>query len=116
MFEILDKKELTPKEVSFLLVSFLRKKGLLEDFCEEHCEYNTYKYGGQNNKKCTPKQIINEICNMAQEEDYEISMMIEYADCSFLWETSKKGRAFWRDISEEWKKNLHGKLFREYGR
>ena len=109
MFEIKDKSELTIKEVSFLLVSFLRKKGLLEEFCEE---YYTYR------RKCmhkTPKELINKICEEAC-QDGEIDTIIEYSDYSFLWEKSRKGHAFWRDISWEWKKYLDGKYFTENGR
>ena len=39
MFDILDKNELTIKEVVYLVIKFLKRKRLLEEFCEEYEEY-----------------------------------------------------------------------------
>lgn len=92
MIDISDKRGLTRDEVIFLVIKFLRKKCLLEEFCEEYSEYH---------KRHKPdfKSTIRE----AVRDCYDLCDFFEYTDSAFLWKKTRRGYCFWYKISQEWK-------------
>ena len=100
MFDILDKNELTRKEVVYLVIKFLKRKRLLEEFCEEYKVYH-------NNKTYDLKQTIEKaVCRC-----YYLGEFFKGTDSAFLWRETRKGHAFWSKISEEWMNYVEGKRF-----
>lgn len=100
MFDILDKNELTIKEVVYLVIKFLRRKRLLEEFCEEYKVYH-------NNKTYDLKRTIEKaVCRCHYLEEF-----FKDVDSAFLWRETRKGHAFWYKISEEWMNYVEGKRF-----
>jgi hypothetical protein len=100
MFDILDKNKLTKGEVTYLVIKFLRKKCLLEEFCEEYSDYH---------KRYKPdlKSTIRE----AVRDCWSIGDFFESCDSAFRWRDTRKGYCFWRNLSGEWKEYTIGKRF-----
>ena len=100
MFDILDKNELTRKEVVYLVIKFLRRKRLLEEFCEEYKVYH-------NNTSYDLKRTIEK----AVYGCYFLGEFFQETDSAFLWRETRKGHFFWYKISEEWMNYMEGKRF-----
>lgn len=100
MFEIIDKSELTKGEVTYLVIKFLRRKCLLEEFCEEYSDYHK-RY--QRDFKTTIRVAVRDC--------YEIAAFFESLESSFLWRKTRRGYSFWRNLSGEWKEYTIGKRF-----
>ena len=101
MFEIKDKYELTKGEVIYLVIKFLRKKCLLEEFCEEYRDYHErYEHD--------LKSIIRE----AVRNCWSIGDFFESLDSSFLWKNTRRGYCFWHKLSDEWKEYTNGIRFK----
>ena len=100
MFEIKDKYELTKNEVIYLVIKFLRKKCLLEEFCEEYCNYHE-------RRKPDLKSTIRE----AVRDCWSIGDFFESCDSAFRWKETRKGYCFWHNISDEWKEYTRSKTF-----
>lgn len=103
MFEIKDKCELTKNEVIYLVIKFLRKKCLLEEFCEEYCDYHDYHKRRKLDFKSTIKEAVRDC--------WSIGDFFESCDSAFRWSDTRKGYCFWHNISNEWKEYTRSKTF-----
>ena len=101
MFEIIDKSELTKGEVTYLVIKFLRRKCLLEEFCEEYSDYH------KRHHQCDLKTTIR----VAVKNCWEIASFFENLESSFLWKKTRRGYCFWYKLSKEWKEYTIGKRF-----
>jgi hypothetical protein len=106
MFDILDKNELTRKEVVYLVIKFLRKKRLLEEFCEEYKVYHR-AIMCINNKTYDLKHTIERAVGNCR----YLNEFFKDTNSAFLWRETRKGHAFWYKISEEWMNYVKGKRF-----
>lgn len=102
MFEIIDKNELTKGEVTYLVIKFLRRKCLLEEFCEEYSDYHK-RY--QRDLKTTIRVAVRNC--------WEIADFFENLESSFLWRKTRRGYCFWYKLSKEWKEYTIGKCFKD---
>jgi hypothetical protein len=102
MFDISDKKILSKKEVTFLVIRFLRKKMLLDEFCEEYKTYHCVIL------EATPKAIVQK----AVKQCYDITEFFRSLESSFLWRKTRRGYYFWYCISQEWDKYTRYKQFK----
>jgi len=101
MFDILDKNELTRKEVVYLVIKFLRKKCLLEEFCEEYSDYHK-RY----------KRDLKSTIRKAVRDCWSIGDFFESIDSSFTWRETRRGYCFWYKLSNEWKEYTKGIRFK----
>jgi len=100
MFEIKDKYELTRGEVIYLVIKFLRRKCLLEEFCEEYSNYHK-RY----------RQDLKSTIREAVRNCWSICDFFKSLDSSFLWKKTRRGYFFWRKLSEEWNEYTRSKTF-----
>lgn len=101
MFEIIDKSELTKDEVIYLVIKFLRRKCLLEEFCEEYRDYHE-RYNPD--LKSTIREAVRNC--------WSIDKFFEDLDSSFLWKKTRRGYCFWHKLSDEWKEYTNGIRFK----
>lgn len=102
MFDISDKKALTKEQVTFLVIRFLMKKCLLEEFCEEYITYHHTMLPTR------PKDIIQK----AVSQCYDVPEFFRSLESSFLWKNTRRGYYFWYCISQEWDEYTRYKQFR----
>ena len=100
MFDILDKNELTRKEVVYLVIKFLRKKCLLEEFCKE---YSDYRKRYKRDLKSTIREAVR-YC-------WLIGDFFESTNSAFTWKETRRGYCFWHKLSDEWKEYTRSKAF-----
>ena len=100
MFEIKDKYVLTKGEVIYLVIKFLRRKCLLEEFCEE---YSDYHKRGKLDLKSTIREAVRDC--------WSIGDFFESTDSAFVWKKTRRGYCFWYKLSNEWKEYTRSKTF-----
>lgn len=100
MLEIKDKHELTKGEVTYLVIKFLRRKCLLEEFCEEYSDYHK-RY--RRDLKTTIREAVRDCWTIAD--------FFESTDSSFVWKKTRRGYCFWYELSKEWKEYTLSKRF-----
>lgn len=104
-------KAIDERMLQNVLYAFLKKEGVLNEFVTEYCQYHGWNIDWLSSEPI-PKYVIKDVIEKNAHDLYVGALIKQMFSGSyrrtFPWDASKKGIAFWNEISVKWVKYTDG--------